>query len=249
MNIVAIIQARTGSTRLPDKVFLDLKGNPLIWHVFNRIKKSKYINSFVLATTKNKKDDRLENWALENNILLYRGNENDVLDRYYQAANMFKADIIVRITADDPLKDVDVLDSVINEFLIHNVDFAFNNNPVSFPEGMDVEVFKYNALKIAHLNSTDSFEREHVTQYFHRNPELFSKRNISNLQDFSNLRWTIDTLEDYKLIQIIYNKLYDKNKSFKFKDIILLIESNPKLATLNIYEKRSEMYKNKNLKI
>ena len=118
MNVAAIIQARRGSTRLPDKVFLDLEGKPLIWHVFNRIKDSKFITQYILATTVEEKDNELEKWAIENNILVYRGSENDVLDRYYQAAKKFEADIVVRITADDPLKDLTVLDSVINELLI-----------------------------------------------------------------------------------------------------------------------------------
>ena len=247
MNIAAIIQARRGSTRLPDKVFLDLEGKPLIWHVFNRIKDSKFITQYILATTVEEKDNELEKWAIENNILVYRGSENDVLDRYYQAAKKFEADIVVRITADDPLKDLTVLDSVINELLISNVDFAFNNNPVSYPEGMDVEVFKFSALEIANNNSFDLFEREHVTQFFHRNPKLFSSKNISYYKDFSYLRWTIDTPQDYKLTKLIYKNLYNINNKFDFQDVLKLLEFNPELAHINSNEKRSEMYKNKNI--
>ena len=247
MNVAAIIQARRGSTRLPDKVFLDLEGKPLIWHVFNRIKDSKFITQYILATTVEEKDNELEKWAIENNILVYRGSENDVLDRYYQAAKKFEADIVVRITADDPLKDLTVLDSVINELLISNVDFAFNNNPVSYPEGMDVEVFKFSALEIANNNSFDLFEREHVTQFFHRNPELFSSKNISYFKDLSYLRWTIDTPQDYKLTKLIYKNLYNINNKFDFQDVLKLLEFNPELALINSNEKRSEMYKNKNI--
>lgn len=247
MNIAAIIQARTGSTRLPNKVFLDLEGRPLIWHVFDRIKDSKFINQFILATTDNKKDDELESWAFDNKISIYRGSENNVLDRYYQAAKCFKADIVVRITADDPLKDVKIVDEVIKELLVKDVDFTFNNNPVSFPEGMDVEVFKFTALEIANRNSVDLFEQEHVTQYFHKNPLIFTSRNVSFHKDLSFLRWTIDTQQDYKFAQLVYKNLYNFNKYFEFQDILKLIDSNPELALINNNEKRSEMYKNKNI--
>jgi spore coat polysaccharide biosynthesis protein SpsF len=247
MNIAAIIQARTGSTRLPNKVFLDLEGKPLIWHVFDRIKESKFINQFILATTDNKNDQELETWALNNKLSIYRGSEDDVLDRYYQAAKLFEADIIVRITADDPLKDVTVVDEVIYELLKNNVDFTFNNNPVSYPEGMDVEVFKFKALEIANNKSVDPFEREHVTQFFHRNTLIFTTKNISYYKNLSHLRFTIDTLQDYKFARLIYKRLYNFNKRFEFQDVLKLIESNPEFAYINNNEKRSEMYKNKNI--
>jgi spore coat polysaccharide biosynthesis protein SpsF len=243
MNISAIVQARTGSTRLPNKVFFDLEGSPLIWHVFNRIKESKFINQFILATTDKIEDNELETWAVNNDISIFRGRENDVLDRYFQAAKQYKSDIIVRITADDPLKDYKVVDLVINELLVNDIDFAFNNNPVSFPEGMDVEVFKFDALKLANELSKDLFEREHVTQFFHRNPLLFSSRNINYFQDLSHLRWTIDTIQDYKMIKVIYGSLYKLNNTFDFDDILKLLESEPEIAKINSEEIRSEMYK------
>lgn len=245
MNIAAIVQARTGSTRLPNKVFLDLGGKPLIWHVFDRIKESRYINQFILATTDSTKDDELETWALNNKIQVFRGSEDDVLNRYCQAATFFNTDIIVRITADDPFKDVEIIDLVIEEVLNNNIDFAYNNNPVSYPEGMDVEVFKFDSLVFANKNCKSSFEREHVTQFFHKNKSLFSHKNIYYHRDISHLRWTIDTIQDYKMVELIYGKLFNENKTFGFVEILNFIESNPEVAIINATEKRSEMYKSK----
>ena len=242
--IAAIIQARTGSTRLPNKVFKNLCGNPLIWHITNRLKYSKKINKIILATTQNENDNVLEEWALENDISCFRGSENDVLDRYYHSAHHFEVDTIVRITADDPFKDSQIIDKVINLFEENNLDFAYNNNPPTFPEGLDTEVFSFDALENAFNNSIDSFEREHVTQYFYRNPSIFSQACLKNPIDLSYLRWTIDTQQDWDMTEIIYNKLYPIKDNFSMPDILKLINKEPYIATINSAVKRSAMYTN-----
>ncbi|MEI7423454.1 MAG: glycosyltransferase family protein [Prolixibacteraceae bacterium] len=240
--IAAIIQARTGSIRLPNKVFKSLCGKPLIWHIVNRIKFSKKIDKIILATTQNPNDDILEIWALKNGISCFRGNENNVLDRYYQTANHYSADTIVRITADDPFKDPEIIDEVIKLFEESNLDFAYNNAPPTFPEGLDTEVFSFKALQKAWENSTDYFEKEHVTQYFYRNPSLFRQLCLKNCSDLSYLRWTIDTLPDWEMTEIIYNKLYHTKDIFYMTDILTLLAKEPAIAKINSSVKRSTMY-------
>ncbi len=244
LNIIAIIQARTGSTRLPNKVFLDLAGNPLIWHVVERLKSSKYLTDIVLATTNKEEDDKLERWANLCGVKVFRGSENNVLDRFYNTAKKHKADIIVRITADDPFNDSIIMDNVI-EILLTNekIDFAYNNKPASFPEGLDIEVFRFDALERAYNNSLDLFEQEHVTQYFHRNLNLFKMVNYSHSENLSYLRWTIDTLSDYQMASIVYEKLYQPNNIFKFQEILELINQYPEISLINNNVERSTMYK------
>jgi spore coat polysaccharide biosynthesis protein SpsF len=243
MKIIAIVQARTGSTRLPGKVFLPLCGKPLIWHIIRRVSSSKLISQVVLATTINKNDDQLEYWAQKENIDIYRGSEENVLERFYKASIKFKADIIVRITADDPFKDPEVIDDVIKVFLKNKLDFAFNNYPPSYPEGLDVEVFTFNLLKYAFENSNDSFEHEHVTQFFFRNLSKMNYDNISIEGNFSNLRWTIDTKEDYLMTKEVYDNLYKEGSLFLMKDIISLLATNPEITKINEDVTRSTMYK------
>lgn len=242
MNIAAIIQARTGSTRFPNKVFATLSGKPLIAHIFERISYSKKINQFVLATTTNANDDALEAWAKQNDISCFRGSEDDVLNRYYEAAKFCKADIVVRITADDPFKDYEVIDEVIELLLNNQLDFAYNNNPPSFPEGLDTEVFTFKALQQANENAQSSFEREHVTQYFYKNPTLFKCQNLSYKENISYLRWTLDTETDYEMVQQVYQHLYNEKQVFLMKDILSLLEKYPAIATINQNVKRSAMY-------
>jgi spore coat polysaccharide biosynthesis protein SpsF len=243
MNIVAIIQARVGSTRLPDKVFYELSDKPLIWHVVNRLKISKKLSKIVLATTTNPLDNKLTKWAQENQVDYYRGSESDVLGRYFEAARQFNADIIVRITADDPFKDAPVMDEVIGMMLEHNVDFCFNNKPASFPEGLDIEVFTFRSLQLAYKQAKDPFEREHVTQYFHRNPSLFSMANLAYKENLSHLRWTIDTKADYEMAKNVYDSLYQPGKIFLMQDILHLLEKKPEIALANANVERSAMYK------
>lgn len=244
--IAAIIQARTGSTRLPNKVLKEICGKPLIWHITNRLKYSKKIDKIILATTQRISDNVLEKWAIENEIFYFRGSENDVLDRYYQAARFFRVDTIVRITADDPFKDSSIIDQVIDLYEYNKLDFAYNNNPPSFPEGLDIEVFSFDALEKAANNSVDPFEREHVTQYLYKNSSIFNQACLKNPIDLSYLRWTIDTQKDWDMAEIIYNKLYKINNNFSMLDILDLINKEPYIATINSTVKRSAMYSNKN---
>ncbi len=240
--IAAIIQARTGSSRLPNKVFKELCGKPLIWHVVNRLSFSKRIDKIILATTQNQNDDILESWALENGVFCFRGSEENVLERIYQAACQFEVDTIVRITADDPFKDPEIIDDVINMFEEGNLDFAYNNNPPTYPEGLDTEVFSCKAIQIACEKATDNFDKEHVTQYLYKNPDLFKQKCLKNSSDLSYLRWTIDTIQDWEMTEEVYNKLFNYNDIFKMNDILELLDQMPAINLMNSDVKRSTMY-------
>lgn len=250
LKIGAIIQARTGSTRLPNKIFSTVSGHPLLWHVWKRITYTKLINTIIIATTNKKEDDIVERWANENKILIYRGSEKDVLSRYYNAALEHGLDIIVRITSDDPFKDPILIDEAIRVLIDNNLNFVYNNKPPSFPEGLDVEIFDFKSLEIANTNSSSPFEREHVTQFFFNNIDNFRHFNITSKENYSSLRWTIDEDRDLEMATIVYENLYTENKIFLYQDILNLIKKKPHIATINSNIERSEMYKNfKNEKI
>ncbi len=243
MNVVAIIQARTGSTRLPNKIFLKLANASLLSHVVNRLKPSKEIDKIVIATTTSLKDNSVEEWCLNNSLDYFRGSENNVLERYYHAAKKFNADIIIRVTADDPFKDYRLIDQAVKILKEKNYDFVCNNNPVSFPEGLDVEVLSMDALSKSFFNSTSNFEKEHVTQYIHRNKSRFKIFNIKNFKDLSSFRWTIDTEDDYLFTIEIYNRLFDTNSIFLTEDIYQILDKNPQLLQINNEVKKSDLYK------
>lgn len=243
MKTVAIIQARCGSSRFPEKVFANLSGHPLIWHVVNRVRNSSMVDEVVVATTTNPVDDKLYEWCVANSVPVNRGSENDVLNRFYETAKKFNADVVVRITADDPFKEPRLIDEAINTLVSETADYVCNNFPPTYPEGTDVEVLTFDALEKQELNSTSDYEREHVTQYIYRNPQDFKMLNLSNSEDLSYLRWTIDTEKDFKMVKTIYDNLYSSDdKIFHMDDILKFLKDNPEVATMNSDVKRSAMY-------
>lgn len=245
MKIVAIIQARINSSRLPNKVLHDLSGKSLLEHVVLRLKPSKKINKIVVATTTRLHDDQIEDLCKRLEIDCYRGSETNVLERYFEASEFFKADIIIRITADDPFKDYRIIDNAIDILIEKKLDFVCNNNPPTFPEGLDVEVITFEALKNAYLNATTDFQREHVTQYIHQNQSKYKIYNIQNAANLSDYRWTIDTLEDFTFARKVYDKLYVNNKIFLTEQILALLQNAPALKLINANVAKSDMYKNK----
>ena len=246
MTRAAIIQARCGSTRFPAKIFADLAGKPLIWHVVNRLTYCRRIDKTIIATTTCAGDDRLEEWATQQGLLTYRGEENNVLNRYYSAAKAIglkNEDIIIRITADDPFKEPALIDRVIEAVETGEAIFAYNNNPPTFPEGLDCEAFTMAALEKSEKESNDAYEREHVTQYMYRHPELFKGKNIAQKEDLSHLRLTLDTQEDYKMAQEVYHRLYKKDAVFTLNDMLNLFEKHPRIPAINSHVSRSAMYR------
>jgi len=242
-KIISIVQARCNSKRLSNKVLRLISGKPLIHHIFERISFCSHDMKNILATTISKKDDALIKWAKKNSIKFFRGSENDVLTRFFETAKFFKADIIVRITADDPFKEPGLIDKALNILIQKKLDFVSNNNPPSFPEGLDTEVFTFKALSRANLLAKEKFEREHVTQFFYKNPKQFKQLNFRCKKSLHHLRWTIDTSADLKMVRLIYKNLYKKENLFLMKDILELLDSNPSINKINNNVKRSYMYK------
>ncbi|WP_347834680.1 glycosyltransferase family protein [Gracilibacillus sp. JCM 18860] len=211
MKVVAIIQARMGSTRLPGKVLKKIKGGETVLsHVINRVSKSKNVDNIVIATTIQKDDDQIVKEVTDLGYTVYRGSENDVLERYYQAILQSSANIIIRITSDCPLIDPIVIDEMVEVFINNNYSLVTNAGADAslrtFPRGLDVEIFSREALEKAYINATLPYQREHVTPYIYENEA--SIFYYKNKEDNSNHRWTLDTKEDYRLIEEIYNNLY-----------------------------------------
>lgn len=243
MTVNAIIQARCGSTRFPNKIFADINGRPLIWHVVNRLTYAKMIDDIVVATTINSKDNKIEEWCQKEHVKCFRGSESDVLNRYYNASITFPSDIVVRVTADDPFKEPRIIDRVIRKLLNGNFDLVTNNFPPSFPEGLDCEAFTFNLLEIMEKTTRDSFEREHVTQYAYHNPDAIKIGNVVSDQQLSSYRWTIDSPEDYNMVKEIYAKRKKGAKGILLMEEILeILEQNPQIVNINSRILRSTMY-------
>ena len=241
-EIDCIIQARMGSTRLPGKVMMKVdETNTILSHVINQLKNSKKIDRLIIATTDLQEDYIIVNHAKILKIDLFRGNAVDVLDRYYQCAKKISSKIIVRITADNPLIDPDIVDDVINQFLKNSFDYITNANPRTYPYGTEVEVFSFEALEKASNNAKKPSEREHVTPYFHNNKEEFKISNIKFTENLSHLRWTVDQIEDIKFIRKIYSKMKPKT-IFSMNDILKIICNEPKLQKINQKYNRNEGY-------
>jgi spore coat polysaccharide biosynthesis protein SpsF (cytidylyltransferase family) len=232
-RVVAIIQARMGSTRLPGKTIADISGKPLIVRIIDRIKASKTIDKIIIATTLLPEDDVLENLATNNHVACYRGSTDDVLDRFYQTAKKFGADIIVRITADDPFKDPEIVDLCCRYLLEHpTLDYVSNTMKPTYPEGLDIEVFRFRTLEIAWRSAKLSSEHEHVTPFIWKNPGIFHCVNIENDEDLSGYRWTLDYPEDLQFTQAVYEKM-DDNGIFHMRDILVLLKKYPFLSKIN----------------
>lgn len=238
MNIDCIIQARLGSTRLPGKVLLEIEGRSLIEHCLTQVKYSKLVNRIIVACTVNPNDKRLIDKVKELGYKVFIGNEDDVLDRYYQAAKEYKTDVIVRVTSDCPLIDPEVLDKVVKAYLEDPCDYCSNIQPPTYPDGHDVEVIPFTALERAWNDASLMSEREHVTVHLWKNPDKFKLVNIENDEDFSDLRLSVDEKEDFILIEKIIQKI---NKSPIFlRDIIELFKNEPDLPKINSTFMRNE---------
>ena len=244
MSVNAIIQARCGSTRFPNKVFALIDGKPLLWHVVNRLKYATKIDDIIVATTVSEKDDKIEEWCKENNVHCFRGSEENVLNRYYSASEAFPSDYVVRITADDPFKEPRVIDAVITKLIEEGYDHVTNNLPPSFPEGLDCEAFKKSALDRSEKEAETAFEREHVTQYIYHHPEIFKIGNVSNGENLSYLRWTVDKDVDFEMVKAVYAHRNPANKGILLMDEILdILKANPEIEKINSEVERSAMYK------
>lgn len=242
MKTVIIVQARMGSTRLPGKVLKELLGRPLLSYLFERLKRTNLADLIIVATTTNSVDDPIVALCKDESIPVFRGSEDDVLDRYLNAAKEFEADTIVRITADCPLIDPAVIDECIHEFQTQQADYLSNTlKSRTFPRGMDVEVFSRQALITAAQNAKDPAEREHVTLHLYRHPDSFRLGEVHHKEDLSDYRLTVDTEEDFQLIEQIFSTLYPENPTFTLSDLISCMEKNPDWIKINAHIKQKKV--------
>lgn len=238
--ILAILQARVSSTRLPGKVLKNIISKPMLLRQIERIRRAKLIDKLIVATSLDLTDNPIETLCKENDIAFYRGSLNDVLDRFYQTAKPFNADHIVRLTGDCPLIDPQLIDAVISFHIKGGYDYSSNNFECTFPDGLDTEVFKYKCLEQAWKEAVLPSQREHVTPFIYQQPDRFKIGNFKNTVDLSGLRWTVDEPADFELISIIYNSLYSKNPKFTTNDILAFLDSHPDLKSMNTHHERNE---------
>jgi len=238
LKILAIVQARMGSTRFPNKVMKRISGVPMIELLLRRLSRSREIDQFILATSEDSKNHPLTKHVRSLGYSVFRGSENDVLDRYYQAARSNQSEAVLRITGDCPLIDPEVVDLVISAFKVSKADYVSNVHPPTYPDGLDAEIFTFAALETAWKCASDPYEREHVTPYM-RNPDKFRLLNVTHVEDFSSERWTVDELEDFEVVEKIF-KHFHPRQNFGWLEVLQLRKDNPELFVANQHIIRNE---------
>lgn len=246
MKTVAIIQARMSSTRLPGKVMKTLCGRTVLSHVIGRVKVCALIDEVVVATSTLAADDVIVSEAESCGASSFRGSEDDVLDRYYRAAAEHNAATVVRITSDCPLIDPALLCDMVDRFngVLRSggdVDYLSNTLTRSYPRGLDVEVFSFGALEKSHKEATMPHEREHVTPYMHQHPDIFKLREVLSEKDNSGYRLTLDTPEDFRLIEEIYKVLYREGAIFGTDEVLNLLRARPELPLINAHVEQKKL--------
>lgn len=245
-NTVAIIQGRMGSSRLPGKILLDLAGKPMLMRVVERARQSRTVDKVVFATTVDPSDDAVEAYCRQNAITFFRGSLLDVLDRFYQAAKVFKAETIVRITADCPLLDPGLIDETVTLFRQNGADFAANRLPPPFkrtyPIGLDCEVCSFAVLERAWKEATALHDREHVMPYLYEVKDRFKVAILNYKEDYGAFgRWTVDTPQDLELVRQVYARLAGK-PDFTWLDVLAILKREPELGRINAQVEHNSMY-------
>jgi len=247
--VVIIVQARMASTRLPGKVMLPVLGKSILAMMIERLQMIQHKAVFVIATSVNPEDDIIEREAHALNIPCYRGDQNNLLDRHYQAALLYNADVVLKIPSDCPLIDPRIIDQTLTYFFEHTVthDYVSNLHPATWPDGNDVEIMTMACLKQAWENAEKNLELEHTTPYIWENPQLFSIGNVNwetGLDYSMSHRFTIDYQEDYLFIKRVFEELYPANKSFSCTDILGLLERKPEIYQINASYAGVNWYRN-----
>jgi len=232
VRVVAIVQARMGSTRLPGKVLRDLAGETMLARVVKRLRGAQLLDEVLIATTDRPNDDAIVAECRRSSVAVFRGDQDDVLDRYFKAANSRDADIVVRITSDCPLIDPEITDQSIRAFMGKLPDYASNTIVRTYPRGLDTEVVSMAALTRAWQAARRPYEREHVMPYIVEHPEEFVLLPVVGDQDYSMHRWTVDMPEDFEFVQAIYNRLKGK-EAFSWREVLDVLDREPELLDLN----------------
>lgn len=238
MRVVIIVQARMGSTRLPGKVLKPLAGAPMLQRQLERLQRCRHVDKIVVATTESPKDDAIVQLAEQmDGIGIFRGPEDDVLARFLGAARAHDADVVVRVTADCPLIDPEVIDAAIELYAARQpkVSYVSNGFIRTYPRGLDVEVFPFCALKEAEAETASASDREHVTPFIWRQPDRYPRADLVDSDDNSALRWTVDTPEDLRLVTEVYERLYPTDPEFGYRDVLNLMAAEPQLAQINAH--------------
>ncbi len=238
MNIVTVVQARMGSSRMPGKVMMPLAGKPLILRMLERVCLAEITGKIIVAVTCENRDDRLAETCEAGGYPVYRGSTSDLLDRHYQAGLKYNADAVVKIPSDCPLIDPAVITKVLSHFISNpgKFDYVSNLHPATYPDGNDVEIMTMEALELSWHEASRDLEREHTTPYIWENPDKFKIGNLvwETGMDYSmSHRWTIDYMEDYLFIREIYNALYEDNPQFDLYDILEFEKNHPGVKALN----------------
>jgi spore coat polysaccharide biosynthesis protein SpsF len=244
-RIIAIIQARMSSTRLPGKVLLDLGGRPVLERMIERVKKAKTLAETVVATTTDPSDDPIVDLCRRIGSPIFRGSLPDVLDRYYQCALQYKAEYIVRLTGDCPLIDPELIDEVVYGLFDPPIDFSCNRLPPpfgrTFPIGLDVEACTFQALETAWKNAKEKHDREHVMPYLYEIPGRFQVGQLQNDEDYGDMRWTLDTPQDLELLRELIKRLDGRN-DFTWEEVLDLFLQDPNLAKINSSVQHKTMF-------
>ena len=230
MKTLGVLQARMASTRLPGKVLEPILGVPMIGRQLERLSRSRSLDGLAVATSIDPSDDRLVDYLTTLDIPVVRGSLDDVLGRFVTTMDVFKPEIVVRLTADCPLASPAVLDRVVGEFHARGLDYVSNTMQPTYPDGLDVEVVSAEALRWVAQNTTDRHEREHVTLGVYRRPERFSIGNVAGEEDLSDLRWTVDDAADLAFVREVYARLYPEKPDFEWQDVLALVRADPRLS-------------------
>jgi spore coat polysaccharide biosynthesis protein SpsF len=238
--ILAVLQARASSSRLPGKVLKPILGEPMILRQIERLRRSRRIEHLVLATSIDASDDALADTAAKADVTVSRGSLDDVLDRFVRAAAPYRPEWVVRLTGDCPLADPEVIDHVITSTISADADYGSNTLEPTYPDGLDVEVIRAAVLDAVAGEPRTTAEREHVTLGIYRHPERFRLHSVKSARDLSALRWTVDEPRDLVLVERIYQELYPVNPAFATADVLALLRRKPELASLNTGFQRNE---------
>lgn len=240
--ILAILQARVSSTRLPGKVLKPLLGQPMILRQVERLKRARTIDRLIIATSVGPEDDALAALCRENGLDCYRGSLEDVLDRYYQAAKPWNPAYVMRLTGDCPLTDPEILDRLAELHLGSACDYSSTALEPTFPDGLDAEIMTFSALEQTWREAKLPSHREHVTPFLYQHPDRFSIRVLKHEENLSTLRWTVDEPADFEFVSRIYEELYPTNPNFGMRDVLAFLDQHRELTTLNHHFERNEGY-------
>jgi spore coat polysaccharide biosynthesis protein SpsF (cytidylyltransferase family) len=243
-HVVALIQCRMGSTRLPEKVMMDLCGKPVIGKIFDRLKACRTVDEIVICTADTPQNQVIVDYANANHLPVHAGSENDLVDRIYQMAKRFHADVVIRVTADCPLVDPALVDRLVDASIADpTLEYITNILPPTFPDGLDLDVVSMKAIqKVWDRSRGDAFKSEWFNHDLRNNPDIYKTLKITNDVDLSQMRWTVDYPEDMELIRVIFTRLSPNGEPFGMNDILKLLEEHPVLGEINAKYVRDAAY-------